>query len=577
MTENELLEYLTTRKKYGDLKRMLGSSNPALLSKIQESWRFDHDPSSFTEILYQYFNPTDIICSHGSEMKFQSYKAGYTCKRSCPCTREKYKKTMMERHGVESPMQSAEIKNKAEQTLLERYGSSRLHDVNKDKRIKTCIERYGANTPLQSEKIRKKIENTCLSNFGHKYPFYSHEVQAKSQQTIKNRYGVPTVLALRDNKQKAKDALYKKYGEGGNFATQESKDKIAKTHSERYGCHPSQLHIDKEKLNEYHNDAAFIVKYTNATSVLDLMKYYGMSRSSIHHRANDLGLPPKQSPDSAEERELYDFIAQYSTGVYRSDRTIIHPYELDIVIPSKQLAIEYDGIYFHSDIYPNYHLNKTNLAFNKGYQLIHIFSDEWLFKRKIVESRLKSLLGVSDTRIYARNTIISNIDTQTERAFLEQNHIQGYSSSAIKYGLYHESELVAIMTFGNPRFSKSAEYELIRYCSKLNCNVVGGAGKLFTHFVKQVDPKSVISYADKRWSVGKLYELLGFVNTHDSAPNYFYVKGGVRYSRHKFQKHKLIHQLDDFNPNESEYVNMQNNGYRRIYDCGNKVYVWYKK
>ena len=128
------------------------------------------------------------------------------------------------------------------------------------------------------------------------------------------------------------------------------------------------------------------------------------------------------------------------------------------------------------------------------------------------------------------------------------------------------------MTFGKCRFDKRHEWEMLRFCTKLNTRVVGAAGKLLRHFEKNLWPKSLVTYADRRWSQGGLYNVLGFDFVENSPPGYFYVKGCRRYSRVKFQKHKLNDQLESFDPSKTEVQNMKDNGYFRVFDCGNMVF-----
>lgn len=139
--------------------------------------------------------------------------------------------------------------------------------------------------------------------------------------------------------------------------------------------------------------------------------------------------------------------------------------------------------------------------------------------------------------------------------------------SKYRYGLFYNNELISIMTFGKSRFSN--EFELLRFCNKLYTNVIGGASKLFKHFlVDHPEIKEVISYADKRWSNGNLYEKLNFKLVNISKPSYFYVIDKIRYNRINFQKHKLINNTN----NLSEHDYMFNNKFYRIYDCGSLKY-----
>jgi hypothetical protein len=279
---------------------------------------------------------------------------------------------------------------------------------------------------------------------------------------------------------------------------------------------------------------------------------------------------------SFPEKELLEFIKNnYDGWIIENDRKTLSGQELDIVLPDLGLAFEYNGLYWHSDKFKNktYHLDKSNLLKeNIDYQLIHINEDEWDNKQDIVKSRILSLLGKT-TKIYARKCILKEISFP--RTFLDENHIQGHGSpSAINLGLYYNKELVAVMTFSKPRFSSNYDYELVRYCSKLNTTVVGGASKLFSYFNNNY-LGSVVSYSDKRWSSGNLYKKLGFEYSHTSEPNYRYYKGNISLSRYQCQKHKLADLLkEEFDPELSEYENMTNAGYIRVYDCGNDVWVF---
>ena len=200
----------------------------------------------------------------------------------------------------------------------------------------------------------------------------------------------------------------------------------------------------------------------------------------------------------------------------------------------------------------------------------------FLNKPDIVKSRLKNILGIHDRTIFARKCEIKQVDPVSERYFTEQNHIQGHVNSQIAIGLYYENKLVALMTFGKCRFDKKHEWEMLRFCCKIGYHIPGGAGKLLTYFEKTYKPSSIVSYADRRWSQGKLYTTLGFEFKYNSRINYWYFnnfRNPILLSRLNFQKHKLEKKLEFFDPEKSEYENMKANGYFRIFDCGNMVFV----
>jgi hypothetical protein len=262
-----------------------------------------------------------------------------------------------------------------------------------------------------------------------------------------------------------------------------------------------------------------------------------------------------------------------------NDRTLLGNKELDILIPIRNVAIEFDGLFWHNDtlLDKNYHLQKTELAKQNNIKLIHVFEDEWTHKQDIVKSRIRYILGLANVKVYARKCEIRLVSTEEERMFLNSNHIQGYAPSSVKLGLFHKDELISLMTFSKPNLAKGQRkedntWELLRFCSKLNTNVVGGAGKLFKHFVKHYTPTKILSFSDKRWGSGSVYPTLGFDYKGDTKPNYWYVDAGKVIRIHRFSLRK--NNKDD--ANLTEYENRKKQGFLRIWDCGSSKWVWNK-
>ena len=287
---------------------------------------------------------------------------------------------------------------------------------------------------------------------------------------------------------------------------------------------------------------------------------------------------------SVGENEIYKFLKENNIKVDKNSKSIIYPFELDIVIPNKKIAIEYCGLYLHSETVKrdkNYHLNKLNLCNEAGYRLITIFEDEWKNHQNLIKNKLLHILGKSNSeKIYARKCEIKEIETKTARNFCNENHIQGYNNCSIKLGLYYNKELVSLMTFSKPSLSKGYKgkneniWELNRYCT--NKIVIGGAGKLLNYFCNNYEWKEIFSFADKRWSDGNLYNKLGFELLYETKPNYFYFNtiDNKRYHRFNFRKDRLPKILEKFDPNLTEYENMIENNYHRIWDCGNILFEY---
>lgn len=226
------------------------------------------------------------------------------------------------------------------------------------------------------------------------------------------------------------------------------------------------------------------------------------------------------------------------------------------------------------------HLERTKRYEENSIQIVQIYSDEWVNKQEICKSRLCNLFKKNNIKIYARNCLIKEIDNKTGKNFCDENHIQGGINSLFNLGLFYHDEIVAVMTFGNLRKnlgSKKEEnhYELLRFCTKSNLSVIGGASKLFKYFIKQYKPLEILSYADRRWSVGKLYKAIGFNFMKETEPNYFYIVNGVRKNRFSLRKDELVRKYG-CSINDTEHNFCKTNGWYRIYDCGCKVFVWNK-
>lgn len=281
---------------------------------------------------------------------------------------------------------------------------------------------------------------------------------------------------------------------------------------------------------------------------------------------------------SAGEREVGNFVKTLvgEDKVVLNTKRVVRGYELDIYVPEKKVAIEYNGLYWHSDYNgkdQNYHLEKTVNCQDNGVRLIQIFEDEWKFKKKIVQSRLKHILGVVPYKLGARNCVVKEVDNSLATKFQEKYHLQGAVPASVKLGLFHKNRLVALMTFAKPRFRKDFDWELVRYCTIGSFAIMGGAGKLLKYF-REHHSGSIISYADKRWSDGNLYRQLGFIRKTDTAPtaSYFHKDRGYRENYVRYMKHKQRKVLKTYDPDKSTMENMRENGYGRVWDCGNYVF-----
>lgn len=463
---------------------------------------------------------------------------------------------------------ATEIVLKKKLTTKQRYGNETYRNVELSR--KTRLEKYGQ---FNSKECIEKVKAT---KHGKTVEQWKKEAE-QSRLTRQEKYGqwIPD-----SSVEHAAQTRLEKYGD----ANYNNREKAAKTFFEKYGV----THISKFFLRDHvlANNTAILVndagenvsikcKQCNKVRILKRDQLLSRKKEILCDLCNPY--PEKTKITSIEEQLLLKYVQSIYTGtIRRNDRTILSKHrEIDIYLPEKRLAIEFDGLFWHSDKYKpiTYHIDKTIECENKNIQLIHIFEDEWHDKQEIVKSRISGLLG-KNNRIFARKCIVKTVSNIETNKFLENNHIQGACSSKFKYGLYYDGELVSVMTFGKSRFKKN-EYEMIRFCNKLYTNIIGGASKLFKHFLKDhPEITNIVSYADRRWSIGNLYEKIGFTKVKTTEINYFYVNQFKRESRMKYQKHKLVAMGAD--PTKTEHEIMQSLKYYRIYDCGN-IKFEYKK
>lgn len=280
------------------------------------------------------------------------------------------------------------------------------------------------------------------------------------------------------------------------------------------------------------------------------------------------GISTRSYQQPVWERELAQILNDAKITFYQNDKTITYPKHLDFYIPSKNLAIELCGVYWHSDKHPRitkwYHHSKLQLCKSHNIRLLTIYDDEWNDRRDVVVSTIKHLIGQSPSRTYARKTTLDSAISTTERKqFMEQHHIQGDGPGSVTLGLRDDThQLVAVMTFIN---QGKGQFSLSRYAS---LNVVGGFTKLLSAFERTHDWTSIITFADLRWSEGSLYRTNGFVQESILDPDYSYVRNGKRIHKFNYRLKALKSMLSNFDPSQSETQNCENHGISRVWDCG---------
>ena len=374
----------------------------------------------------------------------------------------------------------------------------------------TNLKKYGFKSHNSSPNVKQKKVNNFIKKYGVSNPSYLSEVKEKRKKTSLEHFGVESALKLKSNRDKRhKLQLINSYK---NYICKNTYD-------------VPMFSLDEYVLRE--NEHEFLkFKCRKCGNIFETWHHDG------YHSRCPICYP---NSISSMEKELQSFVSQF-VNIITNTKDIIFPLELDIYLPEKKLAIEFDGLYWHSDQHKdkNYHLRKTEMCNKKEIQLIHIFENEWLEKQDIVKNEIKCILSVYDNIISSEKCEIKIIDKIVSEQFQAQNSIK-ITNSKINIGLYFNDELVSLMSF-----QKKHKWELLNFCNKVGYNVVGAANKLLKYFEKIYYPKSIISSVDRRWSEGKLQKELGFKLVKTLKPSYLTVSASRKiYDCGKFVFEKL--------------------------------------
>ena len=510
---------------------------------------------------------TCVICGQQFEIDVRKDRTIQTCSPKCK------KKLQSQNHDYVKGAETQRV------SLLATYGVDNAAKIpgSSDRAKATNLVRYGAPSYTATAEYRHKLKQTCMERYGVEHHLKSSEVIAKREQTNLARYGVKNVSQAADVQHTIRDRVKSKYGVE----------------------YISQAHIpNMAAWLAFKSDPDSYIQrtYPEPPTYTQLALDLGVSWPGVHDvisKANCQHLI-KYSQSTLEE-ELVNVIRDIVPDI-RVDlhvRKLIYPHELDIYLPDYRIAFECDPTITHNSSVCDpwggqpksykYHQDKTTACESVGITLFHLFSYDWKHKHDIIVSMIRNLLGESN-RLYARKCTLQEISYEECAMFLNINHRQGNTPATIRLGLYSNAELVSVMTLGHLRKTVSGDsesandWELLRFCSKLNTTVIGGASKLFKYFVQKYNPDIVVSFSDRARTRGLLYPQLGFTPMTKSNPGYVWVATAtdIAYNRVNAQKHNLKHFLHDdtIDLAKTEKQIMEEHGFVQVFDSGTIRWEW---
>ena len=585
-------EYLTSRNHFNTKKKM---DSLVIDSIIHHTSFLDYDAPILTRAHYILSNIKEQmkceICS--SPFRFtkkidltQKY-CSYACRDKSPLTMEKRKKSNLEKFGVDNPFKSKEL---IKDSMMKKYGvdnPSRLDEVRKkikessinnaearmEKSKLTIKEKYGVEHVSQIPSVKEKIKNTCIKKYGSEYYFTSSIGIEKIKQTLLEKYNTDNVFKNPKVVNQIKKTKKEKYGDE-NY---NNREKAKQTMNEIYGDDYSRFHWDTDTSILIY-DKKLLEDFIKNKTIYSAASELNISDSCLRKWLYKYDIFSYNGKKNQYENMISEHLNGLGVYYEKNKRNILDSgLELDFYLPEYSLAIEVNGIFWHSELMgkdKTYHLSKTIECEKNSINLLHIWDYQIDNNPELILSMISAKIGKSDIKLGARKTTVLELENKVYTDFLKTNHLHGTVNSRFRYGLVSEQDtLVAVMGFGYSRFQKN-EIEMYRFAVKQNHNVQGAASKLLKHFTNTENCDKIVSYANRDISNGKVYENLGFDFISTTPPNYHYFINRKVYSRHMFQKHKLKNILSVYDDNLTEWDNMKNNGYNRFWDTGNLKYEY---
>lgn len=462
------------------------------------------------------------------------------------------------------------------------YNIKKSKEEIKERRKQTCLDKYGTDNVSKSDKVKEKIKEVNQEKYGANSFTATKEGKNKILATKEERYG----SSKYNNIEKNRETKLFRYGDP-YFS---NRKKYVETMNKNYGVSNSfqlkkTLNANLENLiltKNYNSDFLKYISDRDASieflkdknySYFDLAKIFNARYYIIQNWVKRLNLEEyidyKFKGKSHYEDDITNFIHKdLNIDNVVLNSKILNGQEVDIYLPDYKLGIEFNGTYWHSDLFKDklYHFNKSILAEQLGIRLVHIYQYEWEdpeMQRKI-KQLLRIACGKVKSRIYARKCDVRKIENKEARPFNEFTHLQGHRNAKVTYGLFYNDNLVQLMSFSKLRYNKNEikgenNWEIIRGCPGSNNIVIGGVSKLFSHFIRDYNPDNVFSYCDFNKFNGKSYEELGMKFIGYTSYDLKYIIGGKVYNRQ-----------------HGNYKNIKDKIDARIYGAGSKKYLWTK-
>lgn len=571
-----------------------------------------------------------VVCGHDFIVDTSNGRkaAVRTCSTKCAATlshaggkdKKARRRNSQEKYGVDNPFQSDEVKAKIKKTFEEnpdknyQFGTENFKKLIKDK--------YDVDNVSQLDDVKEKKKATSREHYGTDYPMQSQEVKDKIHDTVKKEYGVDSVLDIPAVRAAALSACKQKYGVEHPMQSEEFRENLRKQNQEKYGVDWSlQAPEVKDKINatmidRYGVENPFSSPEIQARIRETLIDEYGVDNVSkvpeIQQRKSEtIAERAANDPDYMSHHRISKLNRDIAEKLNNDLNCDIHfepsigngmNADIECILNDRHVIIDINPTITHNMDVPfqcilnsctqpcgehkpvsrDYHYQRAMSALdslNTPYLQFYDW-DSYETMRGLVASHIMPITG----KLSAHDCNVVKVESRDINAFLRENHVQGdVRGQSACYALMHAGEIIAVASFGKPRYNANYEWEWLRYAVRRDLIIRGAAVKLFNAFNADMHPSSVISYVDFDHSTMRdsFMRSCGFIELEPTGASVCWSQPG---SLNHVRDSSLIRQGADrllgTHYGSMDACGLTNNqimmleGYLRVGTSGNRVFSW---
>lgn len=279
------------------------------------------------------------------------------------------KRRSLQKYGVDSPAKLQTTRDKYKRTCLQKYGSDNIFssEIGKTLVIQGTLNKYGVKYNHQNKQIIDKMKNTCLEKYGYECSLMDATVYKKAQDTWIINLGVDNPGKSETIKQRIKNTNIERYGVEFASQNEQIKQKIVNSMPQKL----NKEYSTKKKNNSFNISKKEELIYHKLITKFQVIRQY---KSGVYPFACDFYIPGL---------DLYiEFNGHWTHGGFPYEKTDICRQQLETWIQKAKISKYYqNAIYTWTDL----DVRKRNLALENNLRWVEFFNlnqfEIWFFKQ----------------------------------------------------------------------------------------------------------------------------------------------------------------------------------------------------